>query len=226
MVNIPILYEDNHLLVVEKPINIPVQEDASKDLDLLTILKDDIKKRYNKPGNVFLALVHRLDRPVGGVIIFAKTSKAASRLSEQFRTNKVEKRYLTIVRGTPENSADVLVDYLLKNNKENKVSVVRKHVKQAKKAILDYERLETNDQLSLLKVTLHTGRPHQIRVQLSSRGLPIFGDQKYGQNVNKIGQQIALWSYEMTFKHPTKDEELTIKSLPPDKHPWNLFNIF
>ena len=226
MVNIPILYEDNHLLVVEKPINIPVQEDASKDIDLLTILKDDIKKRYNKPGNVFLALVHRLDRPVGGVIIFAKTSKAASRLSEQFRTNKVEKRYLTIVRGTPENSADVLVDYLLKNNKQNKVSVVSKHVKQAKKAILDYERLETNDQLSLLKVTLHTGRPHQIRVQLSSRGLPIFGDQKYGQNVNKIGQQIALWSYEMTFKHPTKDEELTIKSLPPDKHPWSLFNIF
>src|SRR5690625_1347139 len=193
MFNIPILYEDNHLLVVEKPVNIPVQQDASEDLDLLTFLKDDIKRRYNKPGNVFLALVHRLDRPVGGVIIFAKTSKAASRLSDQFRKSNIVKRYLAVVRGTPEKFEDQLTDYLLKNNKENKVYVVSEHKKQAKKAILDYKLLGTEDCLSLLNVTLHTGRPHQIRVQLSSRGLPIYGDQKYGQHVNKKRQQIALW---------------------------------
>lgn len=220
---IAILYEDNHLLVVEKPRNMLVQADRTGDRDLLTILKEDIKVRYNKPGNVYLALVHRLDRPVGGVMVFAKTSKAASRLSDVIRRQAFERKYFAIVRGTPEKSRATLIHYLRKNNRKNIVHTVSSNHKQGKKSILEYETLSKLDGLSLLSVQLQTGRAHQIRVQLAASGTPLYGDQKYGQNVNKPGQQIALWAHAIRFKHPTKDEKVTVECSPPKEHPWHLW---
>lgn len=214
---INIIYEDNHLLVVEKPINMPVQADDSHDLDLLTLLKADLKKRYHKPGNVYLGLVHRLDRPVGGVMVFAKTSKAASRLSEQVRTHQLKKEYYAIVLGKIEEKGH-LEDYLLKNEKKNIVTV---HP-QGKYAILDFTRLQYKKDMSLVKIQLKTGRSHQIRVQFSHHGYPLFGDQKYSQKA-KPGQQIALFSHAITFQHPTTKETLHFSLSLPCHYPWNEF---
>ena len=223
--NINVLYEDNHLLIVEKPVNIPVQEDASGDNDLLNMLKAYIKENENKPGNVYLGLVHRLDRPVGGAIVFAKTSKAASRLSDQLRQNKIVRKYKAIVRGQMSPSKDTLTDYLFKNRKNNTVTVVDKNKKDAKKAILHYKVLgnDKKSNLSLLEVELETGRSHQIRVQLANAGNVLYGDQKYGQSQNKVGQQIALWAHTLEVKHPTKDEIISVECPPPDKTPWDRF---
>lgn len=221
--DLKILYEDNHLLFVIKPVNVPVQADRTGDTDLLTLVKQDIKTRYNKPGNVYAGMVHRLDRPVGGVMVFAKTSKAASRLSDTIRKHQMEKKYLAIVRGTPDKNSARLEDYLVKNKKENIVYTTSSTHKDAKKAILDFELIGTKDGLSLLSINLHTGRPHQIRVQLASRDLPLYGDQKYGDKVNKPGEQIALWANELAVPHPTKKEEIRIQSSPPKEYPWNLF---
>ncbi|WP_184662463.1 RluA family pseudouridine synthase [Texcoconibacillus texcoconensis] len=220
---IPILYEDNHLLFVQKPVNVPVQEDRTGNQDLLSILKEDIKVRYQKPGNVYLGLVHRLDRPVGGVMVFAKTSKAASRLSDAIRRQAITKKYLAVVRGQMPKQRDVLEDYLVKDSRENKVYTASPKDKNAKKAILEYEVIGENDGLSLLSIDLQTGRPHQIRVQLASRNCPLYGDQKYGQHVNKPGQQIALWSETLGIEHPTKKEEIKISSKTPNEYPWNLW---
>ena len=214
---INILYEDNHLLVVEKPINIPVQEDNSKDKDLLTMLKEYIKEEYKKPGNVYLGLVHRLDRPVSGVMVFAKTSKAASRLSNQIRENKFIKIYNAVV----ENKIDKkgrLEDYLLKNNKTNTVSVNEK----GKLCILNYKRLDFKDNLSLVEIRLETGRSHQIRVQMSHNGNPLYGDQKYNKNA-KVGEQLALFAKRLEFEHPTTKEHLVFELDLPDREPFIKF---
>ncbi|PAV29003.1 RNA pseudouridine synthase [Virgibacillus profundi] len=221
--NVPILYEDNHLLFVEKPVNVPVQGDRTNDLDLLSYLKEDLKIRYQKPGNVYLGLVHRLDRPVGGVMVFAKTSKAASRLSDIIRRNAIKKRYLAVVRGNPSKNSDKLEDYLVKDRQRNIVHTAKPNNKNAKKAILEYEVIGSKKGLSLLSIRLHTGRSHQIRVQLSSRGFPLYGDQKYGMEVNQPGQQIALWSNMLAFEHPTTKEEINLQSKPPNEYPWNLW---
>ncbi len=221
--NVKILYEDNHLLVVEKPVNIPVQEDRTGDKDLLTLLKEDIKQRYNKPGNVFLGLVHRLDRPVGGVMVFAKTSKAASRLSEQVRARGFKKTYLAVAHGIPVKQRDSLEHYLLKDSVTNTVSVVEADTPGAKHASLDYIVSISADGLSLVKINLHTGRPHQIRVQFAAIGHPLYGDQKYGVEINKPGQQLALWSAEIICKHPTRDEKMVFRSKVPDIYPLSLF---
>lgn len=221
---IKIIHEDNHILVVEKPVNIPTQEDQTGDADLLGILKEDIKQRHHKPGNVYLGLVHRLDRPVGGIMVFARTSKAASRLSEQIRSRGFEKTYLAVVRGRLEKSKAELRHYLLKDKKTNLVSVVNGSIEGAKEAVLDYEVLDSKDGLSLVKVNLRTGRSHQIRVQFSTIGHPLYGDQKYGAEVNKPGEQIALWSAQIAFSHPTTREELVFESRPPDAYPWSLFD--
>jgi len=222
--DISILYEDNHLLIVEKPVNIPVQADNTKDKDLLTMLKEDLKIRYQKPGNVYLGLVHRLDRPVGGVILFAKTSKAASRMSDIVRRQAMEKRYFTVVRGNPKREQANLVHHLKKNKQKNKVYVVSPNQKEAKKASLTYRKVGSKERLSLMSIDLHTGRPHQIRVQLSEEGMPIYGDQKYGQHVNQPGQQIALWAYSLRFEHPVKKEMMEITCPPPNEYPWKLFS--
>lgn len=220
-----ILYEDNHLLVVEKPVNIPTQADQSGDKDLLTLLKEDLKVRYNKPGNVYLGLVHRLDRPVGGVMIFAKTSKSASRLSESVRNRSFKKKYLAVIHGTPKNKHNQLIHYLLKNERTNTVQVVPNTNKEGKQAILDYQVIKSEQDFSLIEVELHTGRPHQIRVQMATIGHPLFGDQKYGADRNKVGQQIALWSQSISVEHPTTKEWMTFQSNPPSQFPWTLFNI-
>ncbi|MBQ9072588.1 MAG: RluA family pseudouridine synthase [Bacilli bacterium] len=216
---INIVYEDNHLLVVEKPINIPVQEDSSKDLDFLTLLKDFIKKRDNKPGNVYLGLIHRLDRPVGGIMVFAKTSKCASRLSEQVRNRTFKKTYYAVVEGKVE-SKGTLIDKLLKDTKNNIVKVDNK----GKESILDYELVKYKDNLSLVKINLKTGRSHQIRVQFSSRNHPLYGDQKYNKNA-LVGEQIALFSNSITFNHPITKESLTFEIDLPNRKPWNIFKV-
>lgn len=223
--DIRILYEDNHLLIVEKPVNVPVQQDISKDLDLLTMLKRYIKETYDKKGNVYLSLVHRLDRPVGGIILFAKTSKAASRMSDLLRRRQLERTYVVIVRGNVRKERDTLSDYLLKDRRKNQVYVVTKDTKNAKRAILHYETLARSKNLSLLKVMLETGRSHQIRVQLSEIGHPLYGDQKYGATWNKVGEQLALWAYELSFIHPVRRKRLSIRSMPPNVFPWNQFQI-
>lgn len=214
---INIIYEDNHLLVVEKPINIPVQEDSSKDKDLLTILKEYLKDKYNKPGNVYLGLVHRLDRPVGGIMVFAKTSKAASRLSNQIRENKFIKIYNAIVCGNI-NENGKLEDYLLKDTKTNIVKID----KNGKKAILYYKKLNEKDNLSLVEIKLETGRSHQIRVQMSNYGYPLYGDQKYNKKAI-VHEQIALFAKKLSFYHPITNELLTFELDLPKEYPWNLF---
>lgn len=221
--NIRIIYEDNHLLVVEKPVNILSQEDETGDPDMLTTLKAYIKERYGKPGRVWLGLVHRLDRPVGGCMAFAKTSKAASRLSEQVRTRSFKKTYLAVISGQPAAAEGRLEDFLLKDAETNTVRVVKGETPRARLALLDYRVLETAGGLSLVEVRPETGRPHQIRVQLSHMGHPLYGDRKYGGK-DLRGQQPALWSYAIALEHPTKHEELTFRCPPPPAAPWNLFS--
>ena len=213
---IKILYEDNHILVVEKPINMPTQEDDSKDHDLLNELKKYIKEKYNKPGNVYLGLVHRLDRPVGGVMVFAKTSKAASRLSEQVRVHKLEKSYYAIIEGKLEDG--ILKDKLLKDSKTNNTIVSP----DGKESVLSFKTIDYKDNLSLVDIKLGTGRSHQIRVQFSSRNHPLYGDQRYNKN-SKAGEQIALFAYKLSFEHPVTKEKLTYELDKPNRYPWNLF---
>ncbi len=222
MQDLKVLYEDNHIIVVEKKPNIPSQGDKTNDIDMLTIVKQYIKEKYNKPGDVYLGLIHRLDRPVGGVMVFARTSKAAARLSEEVRNKVFKKKYLTIVDGRFEKRIDILEDYLLKNEKNNLSKVVKEGTKNAKLAKLDYEEVTYNEEtnLSLLKINLHTGRHHQIRVQLSSRGHSICGDQKYGTRGR--GKQIALWAYSLTIIHPITKEEMTFESLPEKIGSWKI----
>lgn len=220
---VKVIYEDNHLLVVEKPVNILSQGDDTNDKDMVNLLKQYVKEKYNKPGNVYIGLVHRLDRPVGGAMVFAKTSKAASRLSEQVRNKTFKKTYRAVIHGTMNKESDTLKDYLYKNKKTNMVSVVNKNHKDAKNAELSYETLEHKNNFSLVEIDLKTGRPHQIRVQFASRSHPLFGDQRYGQNVNKVGQQISLWSYKIEIEHPTTKEKMEFVCELPKEYPWDLF---
>ena len=208
MNNLKILYEDNHIIVVIKPYNVLVQADSSNDLDMLTIIKNYIKEKYNKPGNVYLGLVHRLDRPVGGVMVFAKTSKAASRLSEEVRTNKIHKTYLTVVHGILDKKCDKLINKMSKDEKTHNSYIDEKN---GKEAILEYKVIKEEDNLSLLKINLITGRHHQIRLQLSNINHPIYGDQRYGFQDKK---QIMLYAYKLKFIHPVTKAVMTFKNLP------------
>ena len=215
---IKVIYEDNHLLVCDKPVNIPMQEDESKDKDLLSLAKQYIKDKYNKPGEVYLGLVHRLDRPVSGVCVFARTSKAASRLSSQVSNHTFKKTYLAIVEDNNLQDKGHFEDYLLKDNKTNMVKVN----KNGKLAILDYEVIDRINNLALVKIQLKTGRSHQIRVQFSSRNHALWGDQRYNKN-SQVGQQIALHASTLEFEHPTTKKHLIFKS-NVNRKPFDLFD--
>lgn len=224
MEKLKVIYEDNHIIVVEKKPNIPSQADKTGDVDMLTLVKQYIKEKYNKPGEVYLGLVHRLDRPVGGVMVFARTSKAASRLSNQIRENKMKKKYLAVVDGILEKNEDILENYLYKDERNNISKVVDSNKKNAKFAKLDYKVLKVSEKnkLSLVEVNLYTGRHHQIRVQFAHAGHSLFGDQKYG--IRGKGKQIALWAYQLTFIHPVTKEEMVFKDEPNWENPgWGNF---
>ena len=216
---INIIYEDNHILIVEKPINIPVQKDNTNDIDLITMLKDYRKHHENKPGEAYLGLVHRLDRPVGGIMVFAKTSKAASRLSDQIRTNTFHKTYIAVVEGKLPKEG-IFEDYLIKDKKNNISHITTKD--KGKYSKLEYKLLDSKNNLSLVKINLITGRSHQIRVEFSSRNHPLIGDSKYGNNPNNIN--IALYAQSITFMHPTTKEKMTFTLKIPNKYPFNIFN--
>lgn len=220
MKKLNVIYEDNHIIVVEKPPNIPSQADKTEDIDMLTIIKGYIKEKYNKPGNVYIGLIHRLDRPVGGIMIFAKTSKSASRLSEQVRNKDFEKEYLAVVDGKFEKIIGTLEDYLYKDQRNNISKVVNKEKKNSKFAKLDYEVLKYNEikNLSLVRIKLYTGRHHQIRLQLANFGHSIYGDQKYGTRGR--GKQIALWAYKLKILHPVTKKEMIFKCLPEPVGTW------
>lgn len=217
MIEPKIVYEDNHIIVVIKPHNVAVQEDESKDDDMLSIIKNFIKQRDNKPGRVFLGLVHRLDRVTGGLMVFAKTSKAASRLCAQLKEKVLKKQYLCVVNGKPQREKDQLTTYLKKDEMTNTVGIVPKLETGAKEAILQYETLKTKNNLSLIKVDLITGRSHQIRVQMGKQlNCPIYADFKYGDKAHK--GNLCLWSYELTFTHPTTKQNLRFVCCPETKN--------
>ncbi len=222
MQKLNVIYEDNHIIVVEKMVNIPSQGDKTGDVDMLSSIKDYLREKYQKPGNVYLGLIHRLDRPVGGVMVFAKTSKAAARLSEQVREKAFQKEYLVVVNGKMESQKGEWNDWLFKNERANMSKVVPEGTKNAKQASLEYEVLKYNEEinLSVVRVKLHTGRHHQIRVQFSSRGHSIYGDQKYGGRGH--GKQIALWAYRLTIFHPITKEEMTFQVLPEINGTWKI----
>lgn len=224
-VKIKIIYEDNHLIVVEKPVNILSQGDNTGDIDMLTLLKQDLKERYNKPGEVYLGLLHRLDRTVGGLMVFAKTSKCASRVSEQIRKGQMQKTYLAIVHGSLEQRNGRIANYLYKDKSNNLVKVVPKDHKDSKEAILEYEVIDQNTEYSLVRINLITGRSHQIRVQFANIGSPLYGDKKYNGNVGRDEKQIALWSNKIKIVHPISKEEIEFDSFPMSFYPWSLFKI-
>lgn len=220
-----ILYEDNHVIVVLKPQMVACCPDESGDYNLLDCIKDYIKTTYNKPGNVFLGLVHRLDRPTGGVMVFAKTSKAAARLSEQMKNGGFEKKYFAVLCGAPSKKKSVLENYLRKNSINNTVYVCTQTEEGAKFASLEYEIKEEKAGLSLAKITLHTGRTHQIRVQTSAINCPVYGDMRYGGE-KAVKGKLALWAYSLRFKHPTTGESMKFLIEPPkDDMPWKLFDF-
>lgn len=213
-----VLYEDNHIIVVVKPFNVLSQGDSTGDISIMDMIKEYIKVKYNKPGNVYLGLVHRLDRPVGGIMVFARTSKAASRLCKDFNEHKIVKNYLAIVHGKVDNNGE-FIDKIEKG-KDGKSFVSS----NGKEAILDYELIEYNKEndCSLVSISLKTGRHHQIRVQFSSRGHYLLGDQRYGVQDNK---QISLFSYYLSFTHPVTNEIMEFKVDPPRKDYWTLFTL-
>ena len=225
-----VLYEDNHIIVVAKPCNVPVQSDQSGDTDLLTMVKQYVKEKYNKPGEVFIGLVHRLDRPAGGIVVFARNSKSAARLSQQVRTHDMQRVYYAVVRGVPAQKEGRVENYLLKNTETNTVSIVPQATEGAKFARLDYKVLQIirdpkDGVLSLVQVQLQTGRSHQIRVQMAGLGCPLWGDQRYGAEVNRKGQQLALWAVKLTLMHPTLKDRRVFVCYPQTEQPWSRFTF-
>lgn len=222
-----ILFEDNHIIVVSKPQGVASQPDETGDKDMLTQVKEYIKEKYNKPGEAFVGLVHRLDRPTGGAMVFAKTSKAASRLSQAMKDGEFDKTYLAVVCGKPRENKGKIVSYLKKDEKTNTAQIVPQTTTGAKRAELDYEVLEYNNQTnhSLVKVKLYSGRGHQIRVQMKSIKCPVFGDQKYGgEGMPKV--MLNLFAMELSFLHPVSKQKLVFRVYPPETNSaWNEFNI-
>lgn len=225
MDELKILHEDNHIIVVLKPQGVPSCGDESGDENMLDAVKEYIRTAYGKPGNVYVGLVHRLDRPTGGVMVFAKTSKAASRLSEQMRGGDFEKKYFAVLVGTPKEPQKTLVNYLKKNPVNNMVYLCPPTTDGAKMASLDYRVLQEREGLCLAEVRLHTGRTHQIRVQMAGIGHPVYGDMRYGGENAKKGW-LALWAYSLSFTHPVTKERMRFMVQPPaDNVPWKYFDL-
>ncbi|HKI43870.1 MAG TPA: RluA family pseudouridine synthase [Balneolales bacterium] len=221
--DITIIFEDNHLLVVNKPPNVPTQPDRSGDPDMLSMLKTYLKEKYHKPGNVFLGLVHRLDRPTSGLIVFARTSKAAARLSDQMRRKKIQKDYMAVIHGVLDKNG-LLEHHLAKDRDTNIVSVVSGDHQEAKRATLTYETMENNGDLTLVEIHLLTGRSHQIRVQFAEEGHPVWGDHKYGIADRVNENNLALHAFRLQLIHPTQKNEMTFLSYPEINGPWNKFS--
>ena len=221
--NIPIIYEDNHLLVIDKPAGVLSQEDSTGAPDVLTLCKRYIKKKYNKPGDVWLGLVHRLDRPVSGLMVLARTSKAASRLSEQIRNNRIDKTYWALVEGMTQ-MEKTLVHYLEKDKRSNHVTAYKSKKGRAKKAELAFKTLKQSAHYSLIEVDLRTGRPHQIRVQMAKEGYPLWGDYRYGETGSKKGKDLGLRAVKLSFDHPTIKKRMFFEAKVPNLQPWNFFD--
>ena len=215
-----VLYEDNHIIVVNKESGEIVQGDKTGDTPLSDIVKDYIKVKYQKPGNVFLGVVHRLDRPVSGAVVFARTSKALSRLNELFRRGEVHKTYWAIVKNKPKADAATLVSWIVRNEKQNKSYAYDHEVKDSKKAVLDYRLIASGDTYHILEIRLHTGRHHQIRCQLAAMGCPIKGDLKYGSPRSNADGSISLLSHRVEFVHPVSKETIVVEAPLPDDNLW------
>lgn len=218
-----VLYEDNHILVLNKPNNMLVQPDNSGDVALEDLAKQYIKVKYNKPGAVFLNAVHRIDRPVSGVVIFARTSKALTRLNEQFKTKEIKKKYWAIVKNRPKIESGTLVDYIRRDAKKNKSFVCQKGSQDAKESSLDYKLIASGDNYHLLEINLHTGRHHQIRCQLAHLGSPIKGDLKYGAERSNKDGGISLHARSVEFIHPISKEKISIVAPVPNDNLWQAF---
>ncbi|WP_455255511.1 RluA family pseudouridine synthase [Porphyromonas sp.] len=218
-----VVYEDNHLLCVSKRPGEIVQGDKTGDEPMSEALKAWLKEKYNKPGNVYLGVIHRLDRPVGGLVLFAKTSKALSRMNELFRTGDISKRYWAVVTARPPKHSDTLEQYLVRNESQNKSYVARQGAATpgAKLARLSYRLLASGEHYHLLEIELHTGRHHQIRCQLAALGCPIKGDLKYGAPRSNPGGSISLLSRQISFTHPVSKEALTLTAPVPDERLWH-----
>lgn len=219
--NLQILYEDNHLIIINKRPGDIVQGDKTGDIPLSEVVKEYIKNKYNKPGNVYLGVVHRLDRPTSGIVVFAKTSKALPRLNKLFKDKDAKKTYWAIVKNAPPKQEDTLVHFMKRNTKQNKSYAHFKEVPESKKAILHYRILKRLDNYYLLEIDLETGRHHQIRSQLSAIGSPIKGDLKYGFDRSNKDASIHLHARKLIFEHPVKKENLEIIANPPQDPLWD-----
>jgi len=215
--NLVVLYEDNHIVIVNKRAGDITQGDKTGDKPLSDVVKEYLKEKFNKPGNVFLGVVHRLDRPTSGIIIFARTSKALERLNKMLRDKTIQKTYWAVVKNLPKENNGTLINYLKKNPKNNKSTVFQKEVKGSKKAILHYNSIKNLDNYTLLEINLETGRHHQIRAQLSAIGSPIKGDLKYGFNRSNKDGSIHLHARKIEFTHPVSKEKISLlASVPKD----------
>ena len=221
-----VVYEDNHIIVVNKTASEIVQADKTGDTPLSETVKQYLKEKYQKPGNVFLGVTHRLDRPVSGLVIFAKTSKALTRLNEMFRTSEVKKTYWAVVKNAPKESEGELVHFLVRNEKQNKSYAYDKEVPNSKKAVLDYRLIGRSENYYLLEVDLKTGRHHQIRCQLAKMGCPIKGDLKYGSPRSKPDGSICLHARRVRFVHPVSKELIELKAPLPEGNLWKGFELF
>ena len=221
-----VVYEDNHIIIVNKQSGEIVQGDKTGDRPLSDIVKDYIKEKYQKPGAVFLGVVHRLDRPVSGLVVFARTSKALTRLNKMFAEGEVHKTYWALVKNAPQKTEDTLTHWLVRNEKQNKSYAYATEKPNAKKAILKYRLIGKSDNYSLLEVQLMTGRHHQIRCQLAAMGCPIKGDLKYGAPRSNPDGSISLQSHRVEFIHPVSKERITVEARLPDDPLWQAFAIF
>lgn len=219
--NLQILYEDNHLIAVNKRPGDIVQGDKTGDKPLSEVIKQYIKEKYNKPGNVYLGVVHRLDRPTSGIVVFAKSSKALPRLNKLFAEKKVQKTYWVIVKNSPPTAKGTLTHWLKRNTKQNKSYAYKKEVSDSKRAILDYQIIKKLDNYFLLEIDLKTGRHHQIRAQLTAIGCPIKGDLKYGFDRSNKDSSIHLHARKLLFVHPVKKEDIKLVAPPPADAVWN-----